>query len=356
MATTTRRRVLTAAVGLVVLAVLVTAVVVGIRWWQEENRSDLERAMSMAPHDAQQLSWTDWAGVRDELDLALGDDPGDDEVAELLDQGFEADLTQTTALGDSAVVIQDVLGLSPANVDWELFSQSEQGAVVMVQLPESVDLDTITGNLGDAGYTEPGEETGVWAGGVELLAQIGGITPELSYVVVDEERRLVLGSDDRGYLEEAAGDAREENGPGGLDDVVAAAAEPLVAAVYTGDHACAKLAMSQADQIDQEQATTLIAEAGDLNPLTGFAIGLRPGGDVRVVMSFESDEQARTNADTRAKLAGGPAPGEGGRFTDLFELGEVSADGRTVTMELEPVEGLYVFSALKDGPVLFASC
>ena len=174
--------------------------------------------------------------------------------------------------------------------------------------------------------------------------------------MVDEERRLILSSDDPDYLEDADADAREENGPGGLDDVVAATADPLVAAVYTGDHACAKLAMSRAAPVDQDQAAALVAEAGDVNPLTGFAVAVRPGGDVRVAMSFESDDQARTNADTRAELASGPAPGKGGDFADLFDLGEVSADGRTVTMELDPVEGGYVFSSLKDGPVLFATC
>jgi len=73
-------------------------------------------------------------------------------------------------------------------------------------------------------------------------------------------------------------------------------------------------------------------------------------------MSFESDDQAKTNADTRARLAVGPAPGEGGDFADLFDLGKVSADGKAVTMELKPVENAYAFSALKDGPVLFATC
>ena len=34
----------------------------------------------------------------------------------------------------------------------------------------------------------------------------------------------------------------------------------------------------------------------------------------------------------------------------------MTADGEVVTMELDPVEGSYAFSALKDGPVLFATC
>ena len=62
------------------------------------------------------------------------------------------------------------------------------------------------------------------------------------------------------------------------------------------------------------------------------------------------------NADTRARLADGPAPGQGGDFTDLFALGAVTAEGEVVTMELDPVEGSYVLSDLSNGPVLFATC
>ena len=51
--------------------------------------------------------------------------------------------------------MQDVYGFSPATVDWELFSQSEEGAVVMVHLPESADFDAITDKLESAGYAEP---------------------------------------------------------------------------------------------------------------------------------------------------------------------------------------------------------
>ena len=247
-----------------------TAVVVGVRWWRDSNTTDLERALSMAPHDGLQLSWTDWSGVRAELDLDLGEDPADEDVAELLDRGFEKDLTQTTALGDSAVETQDAFGFSPATIDWELFSQSEQGAVVMMHLTESTDIDAITDALADAGYAEPDEDTGVWVGGDDVLAALGGITPELGHFVVDEERRLILGSADQEYLAEAAADARAEDGPSGLDDVVAASGEPLAASIYTGDHACAKLAMSQADPIDQEQATELIRAGGRAQPAHGL--------------------------------------------------------------------------------------
>ena len=79
-----------------------------------------------------------------------------------------------------------------------------------------------------------------------------------------------------------------------------------------------------------------------MNPLTAFALATQPGGDVLAALSFETEEQARTNADTRAELASGPAPGQGGDFSERFSLGEVVADGTVVTMDLKPVEGAFV--------------
>ncbi len=253
--------------------------------------------------------------------------------------------------------MQDVYGFSPATVDWELFSQSEEGAVVMVHLPESADFDTITDKLESAGYAEPDSDTGIWEGGVELLAAIGGVTPELAHLVVDEDRRLILGSDDKAYLESAAADARDEARPvrpgrrrGGGGG----------AAVRGRLHRRPRLreARDEPGGPDRPGAGNGAAPAGRATstPSPRFAIGVRPGGDVRVAMSFESDDQARDNADSRARLADGPAPGKGGDFSDLFALGDVTADGEVVTMELDPVEGSYAFSALKDGPVLFATC
>ena len=77
---------------------------------------------------------------------------------------------------------------------------------------------------------------------------------------------------------------------------------------------------------------------------------------MRVAMAFESESQARTNADTRSRLAAGPAPGQGGAFPDLFELGKVTADGKVVTLPLDPLPSTYVMSDMATGPILFATC
>ena len=114
--------------------------------------------------------------------------------------------------------------------------------------------------------------------------------------------------------------------------------------------------MSQADEDDQGAAEQLVAGTDGVDPLSGFAMAAEPDGQVLVAMSFENDDQARRNADSRAELAAGPAVGQGGDFADRFDLGEVTADGRVVTMRLDPVEGNPVLSDLSTGPVLFATC
>ncbi|MCW2796984.1 hypothetical protein [Nocardioides sp.] len=353
---------LTLALGLVLVLVLVAVGgVLGIRWWHDSHRTNLQQAMAMAPPAAQRFSWTDWTGVRNELGVDLDESTTSSALTKFLDKGYDADLTSTSALVQSAPVLQVQYGFSPASVDWELFSQSDAGAVVMLHMPDGYDFDLLADRLSSLGYTRPAKDTGVWLGGVDLLAELGagtnGITPELNHIALDAGDGLIFTSDDADYLGQAVQDAIGDGDSGsGLDDVVDASGEPLSAAIYSGDYTCEKLAMSQADETDQAQADELIAAAGKVNPMTGFAMSVQPDRDVRVAMSFENDDQAKTNADSRAALASGPAPGQGGDFADRFDLGPVQADGSVVTMDLQPVEGQYVLSDLSTGPLLFATC
>jgi hypothetical protein len=262
-----------------------------------------------------------------------------------------------SALLESAEALHQEYGFSPATLEWELLSQSEEGAAVLMRLPDDTDFDRLADRLERLGYQRPDSETGVWQGGIDLLPTIGTLTPELQHLALDEEQGLVVGSDTAAYAEAAiASVTGEAESVSGLDEVVAASGPALAAAVYAGDQACSALAMGSADPSDQDQARELVAQAGEVNPVTGFAMAAQPDGDVRAAMSFETEEQARANADARAELAAGPAPGQGGEFADRFRLGEVAADGEVVTMELDPVEGSYVLSDLSNGPVLFATC
>lgn len=339
--------------GLVVvlLAVLCGGAVVGVRWWREAHRSDLQRALTLAPAEAERVSWTAWADVRRELGTGA-------DLEALLDEGYDADLTSASALVESAPLLEEEYGWSPATVDWELLAQSSRGAAVVVGLPDDLDAGSLADRLDALGYARPDDEAGVWDGGEELVATVAegrSSSPVLQYVALDADEGVLTLSDNGAYLRDVL-EGRDDEGDGELDEVVEAVGDPLSAAVYRGSHACSALAMSQADPTDQAAADELVAAAGEVNPMTAFAMAVEPGRDLRVAMSFESADQARRNADSRAALASGPAPGQGGSFRDRFALGEVAAEDTLLTLELVPAEGTSVLSDLSTGPVLFATC
>ena len=315
--------------------------------------STLGEAVALAPADAQRYTFTDWAAVREEV----GASASEGDLAELLDAGFDADLTSASGLVASAPLLSAEFGWSPATVDWELLAQSPEGAVEIVDLG-GVSAESVTDRLAALGYQRPDEDDGVWVGGTELLAGIAGraglsATPTLQYVAVRDG--LLWAGDRQPYLETALAST---DGPAeAVADLADSFREsPAAAVVYTADHACESLAMGQADETDQATADQLLAAAGKINPVTAFAMGLLPGGDAEVLLGFENDDQARTNADPRAVLAAGPAPGQGGDFSDRFAVREVTAEGTMVRLSLEPEPSAFVLSDLSSGPVLFASC
>lgn len=343
------------------LLLVLAAVVTATRWWLHRDDSTLQRAVAMAPADAQRLTFTDWAGVRRELGADLDAASSLEEVEDFLDAAFEADLSPMSALLESATTLHTRYGFSPATLEWELLTQSDEGAAVVMQLADDADLDAVQDGLAELGYRRPDDDTGVWRGGIDLLPSIGStLTPELQHLAVDAGAGVVVASDTERYAAAAiaavTGDADTLGQDGSLDDVVEAAGRPLAAAVYDGAVACRSLAMGSADEGDQARAEELVAAAGEVDPLTGFAMATQPGGGVRAVMSFEDEAEARANADSRSVLASGPAPGQGGDFADRFALGRVVAEGAVVTMALEPGEGEYLLSDLTSGPVLFATC
>jgi hypothetical protein len=349
-----RRRLWVAGAVLVALALAVG----GFLWWRgQDDRTSFGWAVRHAPAGTQRVSWTDWAAVRahERADLSDGSSSGD--LRRFLTRAFDDDLSSASALVGSAAVLQQRFGFSPANADWELFSQSEQGAVVMLRLPKAV-VDTVPDHLRTLGYREPADGDGVWNGGADLVAGLSpDLTPELSYLAVDSDHSLVLASDSAAFLSVAL---KAVHGDGaratGLDAVVDEAGEPLSSAVYTGDYACGALAMAHAGASDQAEGRRLLTAAGEVGPYSAFAMSDEPDGTVRVALAFESSDAARVNADSRAVLARGPAPGQGGTFSDRFAVDSVSADGSLVVLRLTPRPGAYVLSDLSTGPVLFATC
>lgn len=342
------RLVVAGVLGLVVL--LVVAILV---WRSRQPDSRLEEALAQAPPEAERLSWTDWAAVRRELGADVGAEASPEEVAGLVEEAFSSDLSPMSALLSSASGMQEHFGFSPATLEWELFAQSGDRAVDLLKVTEGTDLEALGDTLEELGWTRPEDDDGVWTGGPEVLAGVdSGLTPELQHFVIRADDDLVLVSDQAASLETLA----DERGTDAYDDVAGELGDAVAAALYSGDYACEHLAMAQADEDAVAEADVLLAEAGEVHPLTAFAIGRRPGDAVRVVMEVEDADDAEADARTRARLANGPAPGQGGDFGDRFELVEAASQGRLVLLDLKAVEGSYVLSDLSNGPVLFATC
>lgn len=339
--------------GLLAVVLVLVLGVAGVVWWQSDRDTRLEQAVALAPAESQRLSFTDWAAVRRQVGEATIDSTPE-QVTRLLDEAFSRDLTSMSALVESTPVLHTSFGLSPATIDWELLAQSPEGAVVILRMPDSYDLREFESRLEALGFERPDEADGVWRGGPDLLAGLGAdLTPEVQHFAVDVEEHLIRSSDSAEHL---ASVLEQDDSAEALEQVAAASGEPLVAAVYTGAYACGHLAMSKADDEDRARGEALVEAAGEVHPMAAFAMSVRPGGDVRAVLEFETEEQARTNADSRALLAAGEAPGQGGSFPDRFTVSSTQARGTTVVMELEPTDGAYVLSDLTSGPVLFLTC
>ncbi|WP_210503014.1 hypothetical protein [Nocardioides xinjiangensis] len=341
-----------------VVAVVAAAVGALAAWRLVSPETPLARAMALVPADATRFSWTDWAGVRAELGADLDARSSAEEVEAFLAEAFEEDLSSMSALATSAGVMQDELGFSPATVSWELLAQSGSGAVAVMGVGDDVDLDRVADLLASHGWSPPDDPGGVWEGGPDVLSGVGPmLTPELQHLALLADEGVVLASDQAPHLEQVLRVvAGEADGADGLAEVVARLEEPLAAAAYDGAYACEHLAMAQADDAARAEADGLLAAAGEVHPLTGFAMGVLPGGDVRAVLQVEDADDAPRDAEARAALASGPAPGQGGDFTDRFSVEAAGAEGREVVLDLRPVAGSYVLSDLTSGPVLFATC
>lgn len=346
----------------VVLVAALGAVVLGRQVWQDLHRTDLSEALDVVPASTQRLAFTDWSAVRDALDVPEQTRPTDGNIERLADRAYDTDLSAASSIDESTAALQEHFGFSAATVLWEAFAQSDEGATMVVRMPDDFDMGQVEDHLADLGFTKPSGSTGVWKGGADLVAAIDPtITPELQYVAVLADRHLVVTSDEEDYARKTAEVARGDRDSladvGSTRELVDTLDEPAAALVWPGDFACDDLAMSQADEDSQDRADVLVEEAGGVSPMTGLVMALQPDRDLVVAELFEDSGQAKDNLEPRAELAVGEAPGRGGSFSDDLRLVTSRTDGSVVLLELRPkAESGFVLSALYDGPVLFATC
>ena len=354
-----RRRIVLVATT-VVLALVVA--LTGFRIWQHTHRTGLRDALDVVPKSTLRLAFTDWSAVRRELDLPEQGSAGAKTIEELGTRGYDTDLSAASSIDESTQALQEHFGFSPATAEWEAYGQSDEGATMVVRMPDGFDLDRVTEHLDDLGFTKPSTSTGVWEGGADLVATIDPtITPELQYVAVLADQHLIVTSDQQSYAKKTAqvalghGDSlADEASIRGLVDKLD---EPAAAMVWARDFACDDLAMSQADEDSQAQADDLVTQAGKITPLTGLVMALAPDRTLTVAELFEDAGQAKDNLRARARLAVGDAPGRGGTFSDDQRLTSSRTDGAAVMLRFRPKEKTgFVLSALDNGPVLFATC
>jgi hypothetical protein len=349
---------------LVATAVVVALVVAltGIKLWRDAHRTGLSQALDVVPRSTLRLAFTDWSAVRRQLGLPEQGSSSAKTIEELGTRGYDTDLSAASSIDESTQALQEHFGFSPATAEWEAYGQSDEGATMVVRMPDGFDLDRVTEHLDDLGFTRPSSATGVWEGGADLVAAIDPtITPELQYVAVLADKHLVVTSDEESYAKKAAqvalghGDSLADDAS--MRGLVGKLDEPAAAMVWARDFACDDLAMSQADEDSQAQAEDLVTQAGKITPLAGLVMALDPDRTLTVAELFEDAGQAKENLRARAQLAVGDAPGRGGRFSDDLTLRSSRTDGAAVMLRFRPKEKTgFVLSAIDNGPVLFATC
>ena len=135
----------------------------GYSWWSRSDRSEFARAVAARAGRHRALSWTDWAGVRREL----GSDVDARSTAESSARSSTTATTPTSPRGPrccSRAGAATAFGFSPASVEWELFSQSADGAVVTLRPADDTDFGDVAGRLEDLSYPRP-QPTGVGRAG-----------------------------------------------------------------------------------------------------------------------------------------------------------------------------------------------
>lgn len=321
------------------------------------------------PATTLRATYTDWALVRELQDGASLDAASTSrQVDGFIDRAYTADLISTSAVYLSTYAMARQYGFSPLGVTWEMYGQSLEGAVAVLKLPKSTDFGAIERNLRRLGYDAPeeGVRSGqVWAGSADLVAQIdGSLTPVLQNIAVLEKERIVLMSDSAAYASSSADVVRGSadslgEATGGVGELADIADEPVSAVMWASDFACEALSMASADEDDQAVADQLVADAGEVSPLSGLVMAHQRDRGLVVGMHFENSGQAEEDLRSRTELASGEAVGQGGTFSDRFDITTARSTGSNVVLDLAPAgddPDLALLGDLSRGPVLFATC
>jgi hypothetical protein len=354
------RRTIVAGIATVVLIVIAAGVLV----WSRMQSSPFEEAVERLPAGSMRAAFTDWEAVQGSVSGSdLSASSSEKDIRAFLDKAFDKDLTEGSALSNSFYALAVNYGITPLDAAWEAYGQAEDGAVDVLQLSEDVDMAALEDRFEEIGYDAPADgagSDGVWVGTPELVVGLDvPLTSLQQNVAVVADERLLLMSDLPGYLEQAltviTGESESLATVDGIPELVDKAGKANVALMWADDFACTDLAMSQADQTDVADGEALIDEAGGVHPLEGLVMAQQGDSSLIVAMYFENSDQTSEDLQPRTDLASGPAPGQGGSFSERFRITDSVADDRVMTMTFDPAGGT-LLGDLAQGPVLFATC
>ncbi len=350
-----------------VAGLVVVAAVAGVVTWRLLGTSSTyEQALDTLPRSTLRTTYTDWTAVRAG---ARGDglhaDASRAQVEAFLNRAYDLDLTAGSAVVESTYAMQRTYGFSPLDAQWEAFGQGRAGQVDVMRVEDGVDLGRVELTLGRLGYTPPKGgpgNGGTWVGGSDLVAGLDpDLTPVQQNVAVLPDDHLVLMSDNAAYLRAATrvatGDADAVTAVAGVTSLADQAGDPVAAAQWTSTFVCEDLTMGNADDQDQQTGEQLVAKAGEISPVEGFLMAQQPDRSLVLALHFETSDQASRNLQPRVDLASGPAPGQGGSFTDRFTIASGTAQGQDVVITTDPTRRTAsALSDLSSGPLLFATC
>lgn len=347
----------------VVAAAAVVALVAGaLVWWLTRGPSGpYADAVGTLPEATLRSSFTDWSHVAQQLEVPDVEEARDaGTVDDFLDRAYDADMVTGSTQLDVIRGLALTFGYTPAQAEWEAYGQSREGAVDVLKMTEEVDFDEVAGNLREAGYDAPDEEDGVWQGSGDLVVEFESPMSTLQInVLLLADERMILTSDRVAYLEETRaairGDAASLRDVSGVEPLLETVEGAVSAQLWTKDFACEDLAMRQADQVDAQEGARLVEQAGGVHPLDGLVMARTGGTGATIAMWFDSEADADDDLQPRTDLARGPAPGQGGDFTERFTVEDSRVDGQRVTMRLR-AETDSLMGDLGQGPVLYAAC
>lgn len=357
---------------------LIVAVVIASGFLLTRTHSDprpaLSTALRTAPTETHTANFTDWSGLRRALAPSLGaagsvrSDSAAATRSEFLDRAYDNDLSAVSVLGPVAQEMVPAYGWSVFDARWEMFAQSDRGAVIVVALRPDVEDETVLSGLRAVGYEEPSARPssgGVWTVSDDAtLGTVSALSPQLANAAYLADQGLVVFSDAAGYVRRTThvieGSARSFGDRRVVSETSQAIRDSDVAVVRSPRQGCRATSFEKAADGDRAEAERFGDAAGGLSAHAGLGLGLRQREgrqQLVVTMRFGSSATAQDQIASRARLARGEAVGQGGSFGERFANVTASTRAGVGVLALavsDPAEG--VLSDLGSGPLLFAWC